>query len=93
MNLANLSDDLRKQFKIKDSIKGVVITSIDDGSPASEKRLNAGDVIVELAQEAVSNAADVQKRIEQLKKDGRKSALLLLSNGEGELRFVALTLQ
>jgi serine protease Do len=93
MNLANLSDDLRKQFKIKDSIKGVVITSIDDGSPAAEKRLNAGDVIVELAQEAVSNAADVQKRIEQLKKDGRKSALLLLSNGEGELRFVALTLQ
>jgi serine protease Do len=93
MNLSNLSDDLRKQFKIKDSIKGVVITSIDDGSPAAEKRLNAGDVIVELAQEAVSNAADVQKRIEQLKKDGRKSALLLLSNGEGELRFVALTLQ
>ena len=52
--------------------------------------ISAGDVIVEVAQEAVTNAADVKKRIEQLKKDGKKSVLLLVSNGEGELRFVAL---
>jgi serine protease Do len=41
----------------------------------------------------VSSAADVQKRIDQLKKDGRRSALLLIANAEGELRFVALSLQ
>ena len=52
-----------------------------------------GDVIVEVAQEAVKTAADLQKRIDQLKKDGRKAALLLVSNAEGELRFVALSLQ
>ena len=34
-----------------------------------------------------------QRNIEQLKKDGRKSALLLVANAEGEVRFVALTLQ
>lgn len=93
LNIANMSDDLRKRFKIKDTVKGVVITGIDNNSPAAEKRLNAGDVIVEVAQEAVTNAADVQKRIDQLKKDGRKSALLLIANAEGELRFVALSLQ
>ena len=93
MQLANISDDLRKRFKIKDSVKGVVITGVDANSTAAEKRLNAGDVIVEVAQEAVSNAADLQKRIDKLKKDGRKSALLLVANAEGELRFVALSLQ
>jgi serine protease Do len=46
-----------------------------------------------VAQEAVSNAADVKKRVEQLKKDGKKSILLLVSNAEGELRFVALSVQ
>jgi serine protease Do len=70
-----------------------VITSVDANSAAAEKRLNAGDVIVEVAQEPVGSAADVQKRIDQLKKDGRKSALLLVANAEGDLRFVALTLQ
>ena len=47
-------------------------------SDAAEKRLSAGDVIVEVAQEAVANAADVKKRVDQLKKDGKKSVLLLV---------------
>jgi serine protease Do len=93
LDLANISDELRKRHKIKDNIKGVVITAIDPSSPAAEKRLSVGDVIVEIAQEAVANADDFQKRIDKLKKDGRKSALLLVANAAGELRFVALSLQ
>ena len=46
-----------------------------------------------MAQEAVTNAGDIKKRVDQLKKDGKKSVLLLVSNGEGELRFVALGVQ
>jgi serine protease Do len=93
LDLATLSKDLRSRYKIKDSVKGVVITNVDGASDAAEKRLSAGEVIVEVAQEAVSNAADVKKRIDQLKKDGKKSILLLVSNAEGELRFVALSVQ
>ena len=93
LDLATLSKDLRTRYKIKDSVKGVIITSVDGSSDASEKRLSAGEVIVEVAQEAVSNAADVKKRVDQLKKDGKKSVLLLVANGDGELRFVALSVQ
>jgi serine protease Do len=93
LDLAALSKDLRTRFKIKDSVKGVVITGVDNASDAAEKRLSAGDVIVEVAQEAVTNAADIKKRVDQLKKDGKKSVLLLVANGEGELRFVALSVQ
>ncbi|MBN8920155.1 MAG: DegQ family serine endoprotease [Rhizobiales bacterium] len=93
LDLANLSDELRRKHKIKDGVKGVVITAVEAGSAAAEKRLSVGDVIVEVAQESVANAADVQKRVEKLKSDGRRSALLLVANAEGELRFVALSLQ
>jgi serine protease Do len=93
LDLATLSKDLRTRYKIKDSVKGVIITSVDGSSDAAEKRLSAGEVIVEVAQEAVSNAADVKKRVDQLKKDGKKSVLLLVANGDGELRFVALSVQ
>jgi serine protease Do len=93
LNLANMSDELRKKYKIKDSVKGVVITGVDAGTPAADKRLSPGDVVVEVAQEEDKTAVDLQKRIDQLKKDGRKAALLLVSNAEGELRFVALSLQ
>jgi serine protease Do len=93
LDLANMSKDLRSRYKIKDSVKGVVITSVEGNSDAADKRLSAGEVIVEVAQEAVSNAADIKKRVDQLKKDGKKSVLLLVANSEGELRFVALALQ
>jgi serine protease Do len=93
LDLAALSKDLRGKYKIKDSVKGVVITGVDNSSDAAEKRLSAGDVIVEVAQEAVTNTADVKKRVDQIKKDGRKSVLLMVANGDGELRFVPLLVQ
>ena len=93
LDLATLSKDLRTKYKIKDTVKGVIVTGVDGNSDAAEKRLSAGDVIVEVAQEAVGNAADVKKRVDQLKKDGKKSVLLLVANGDGELRFVALSVQ
>src|SRR6184192_1687750 len=93
LDLAALSKDLRTKYKIKDSVKGVIVTGVDGNSDAAEKRLSAGDVIVEVAQEAVANAADIKKRVDQLKKDGKKSVLLLVSNADGEVRFVALNVQ
>jgi serine protease Do len=93
LDLSTLDEDLRKRYKIKDTVKGVVVTGVDPASNAAEKRLTPGDVIVEIAQEAVSNADDVQKRIDKLKQEGRRSALFLIANADGEVRFVALTLQ
>ena len=92
LDLATLDQKLRGRYKIKDSVKGVVITGVDDASEAAQKNLSAGDVIVQVEQEPVNSAADISKRIGQLKKGGKKSVLLTLSDGEGELRFVALSM-
>jgi hypothetical protein len=93
LDLATLSKDLRTKYKIQDSVKGVIVTGVDGNSEAAERRLSAGDVIVEVANEAVSSAADIKKRVDQLKKDGKKSILLLVADGDGRLRFVALRVQ
>jgi serine protease Do len=93
LELSTLNDELRKRFKIKDTVRGVVVTDVDRSSPASEKGLQPGQVIVEVAQEQVASPTDVQRRLDALKKDGRKSALLLVANTDGELRFVAIAVQ
>jgi serine protease Do len=90
MTLAVLDDTGRTKFSIKPEIKGVVVTDVEATSAAGEKRIQAGDTIVEVAQETVSTPADVEKSIKELKDMGRKSALLLLANPSGELRFVAV---
>jgi serine protease Do len=89
--------------KGKEETKTVTLGRLEDGekvaaadpkgAAAADKGLSAGDVIVEIAQEAVANADDLQAKIDKLKKDGRKSALMLVAGADGELRFVALSLQ
>ena len=92
LELSGLTDELKRRFNLKDNLKGVVITRVEPNSSAADKRIQPGEVIVEVGQEAVSSPADVTKRVDQLKKDGRKSALLLVSNAQGEVRFVAVTI-
>jgi serine protease Do len=35
----------------------------------------------------------VTRRVEALKKEGKKSALLLVANAQGEVRFVAVSIE
>ena len=95
LELSSLTDDVRKKFKIKDGIKGVIVTGVDPSANSSQpdKRLAPGDVIVEVQYEAVANPGALQARVDALKAQGKKIAVLLVSNGVGETRFVALNLQ
>jgi serine protease Do len=93
MTLAELDDALRQQFSIDEDVTGVVVTEVEAGSSAEEKRVMAGDVIKEVAQEAVATPADVEAEIKKLKEDGRRSALLLLSNPTGDVRFVPVRIE
>jgi serine protease Do len=95
LELSSLSDDLRRKFKVKSDIKGVLVTGVDASVATADpdKRLAPGDVIVEVQYSTVSTPADLQKRIDQLKSQGKKIAVLLVSNAAGETRFVALSLQ
>ncbi len=92
LELSGITDDLRKRFKLKDSVKGVVIVNVDRNSPAADKGLKPGYVVVEVGQEAVMSPTDVQRRVEALKKDGKKSALLLISDPDGQVQFAAIPL-
>src|SRR5664279_2308424 len=93
LDLANLTDELRKKHNIKDKVKGVLITGVDANSSAAEKRLSPGMVIAEVQQQPVGSADELQQRIEKLKKDGKKAVVLLVVTPDGDPSFVALSLQ
>jgi serine protease Do len=92
LELSQLTDEMRKRFKVRDSVKGILIVSVEPNSPLADQRVMPGDVITEVTGQAVASPADLQRRFDALKKDGRKSALLLLSNTAGEQRFVPVTI-
>ena len=76
----NMTDELRKKYKIKDTVKGVVITGVDANSAgrrqaARRRRRDRRD----RAGARWRAPADVQTKVDQLKKDGTKTALLLVA--------------
>ncbi len=52
MTLDTLNDDTRKSFGISKEVQGVLITEVQNDSIAANKRIQAGDVIVDIAQES-----------------------------------------
>lgn len=92
LTLSSTTDSLREQYKLELKAKGVVITKVDDEGPAAEKGIRAGDLIVEIGQEEVTNPSQVTTKINEAKKQGRKSVLLLLE-GQSGLRFVAIRIE
>ena len=90
LTLSNITPELKDKFSLSDD-KGVVVVDVNKDSPAAEKGLKAGDVIMEAAQEEIKSANQVAGKIDDAKKAGRKSILLLVER-KGDLRFIALRL-
>jgi serine protease Do len=90
IKIAPLTEALRRQYAIDAKVKGLVVTEVDAKSPAADKGVRVGDVIVEVAQDPVASIDDVVKAIEKVKSAGRRAVLFRLEDAKGELRFVAV---
>jgi serine protease Do len=73
----------------QDGEEGVVIAEIDPQSPAAEKGIRKGDVILDVGGQTVSRPQDVRSAVEAARKDGRKTVLMRVKGREG-VRFVAV---
>ncbi|WP_373288653.1 DegQ family serine endoprotease [Brucella endophytica] len=93
MKLSALDDATRGKFQIAPEVQGVVVTEVAPNSSAAEKRIQPGEVIVDLGQEPVTSPDDVKKRVDKLRQEGRKNALLMLASKTGELRFVTVRVE
>lgn len=89
LKLVKITPELRQQFELGNEINGVLVQEVDPGSPAADKGMIRGDVILEVGQEEVAAPDDVASRVKKARDQGKKSVLLLVDR-KGDLRFVAL---
>jgi serine protease Do len=92
LRVAPITDELRQRFNLRAEQRGVVIVEVAPNSPAAERELRPGDVIVEVQQERVATPAEVQERIARLRQQNRAVALFAVE-GAGGQRFVPLRLR
>jgi serine protease Do len=91
LTLSTVTPELKEKYSLGDDAKGVIVVDVAKDSPAAAKGVRAGDVIMEAAQEEVKSPGEITSKIDEAKKSGRKSILLLVER-QGDLRFVALRL-
>jgi serine protease Do len=91
LTLSDLTPELRSQYGLADDVEGVLVTEVDPAGNAAEKGLKAGDVILEVDQDAVATPAEVAKRINQSKEEGYRVVTLLVLR-DGDPSWVAIRL-
>ena len=91
LTLSLLDGAARAKFKVGGGVQGVLVSDVDPSSAAADKGVRPGDVIVEVQNQAVKSADDVDARLNADTKAGRKIELLLINRG-GDMTYVGVPL-
>jgi serine protease Do len=93
VKIHTLTAELRKQHDLAEDMKGVLVTAVNPGSPAQEKGIVVGDVIVEAGGKPVAAAKEVASQIVAASASGNENILLRVINGKGEQRDVTIAIR
>ena len=86
LSLQPLTPELAQRYGLSDKA-GLLISDVDQGSPAAQAGLAEGDLIVEVNRKRVTKVSELQSAVAESKKQG--SILLLVKRKNASL-FVAL---
>jgi len=86
MNVQELTPQLAQQLGLEPGTTGVVISGVNDGSPADAAGLRPGDLITEVNRKAITNMNDYQQALRNVKKGDH--LLLLIKRAAGSFYTV-----
>lgn len=82
MELTPVTPASREEFKLGESVSGLVVMDVEGSSEAAKRGMRPGDVIADIGGEAVKSVEDFKKSIEAAKKAGRKFVLVRVTRGK-----------
>lgn len=93
MELGPIDDTAREKYGIEADVEGVLVLSVSEDSPAAERQIGEGDIIMRVGQEQVFSPDDVVAQANAMRDRGAKSTLVFVGNSKGDGRFVVLPLE
>ena len=85
--VGDLTDDVRQQLHVPETVKGVAVESVRPSSPAEEAGLAPGDVILELNRQPIQSADNFVSSV-KANAAGKDMLLLVWSRGNATYRVV-----
>ncbi|WP_114394958.1 DegQ family serine endoprotease [Oleisolibacter albus] len=89
--LAPINPETRQRFGLEEGAEGALVTAVAPGSPAAERGFRPGDIITRANRTDVKSPQDVAGAVEEARKAGRDSVVVLRRTEEGAV-FVPLPL-
>jgi len=89
LEIDDLNDEYREELGLDADLEGVVVLSVDRGSPAADEGLRPGDVIVEVGRDPVSSERAFRRAVNDV---APGDVLLLTVESRAARRFVAIRL-
>lgn len=86
--LGELTPDVRRSLGLAEDLEGAVVMEVAPGSPAAEKGLETGDVILKVGGKAVASSKEAKEQLAAAA--GTKKPVLVQVSREGRVRFVAI---
>jgi serine protease Do len=86
MTVQELTPEIARSLRVTET-KGLVVTNVDEGTPADEAGIRRGDVIIEVNQNKIENLRDYRAALGRV---GSADSLLLLVRRGGNVLYMAL---
>lgn len=90
ITLQELTPDIRRQLRLPDNVRGVVIAGLNPNSDAARQGLQRGDVILSINQQPVTTAAAAAAAVDAARRAGRDTVLMLVQRGNTPPRYIGI---
>jgi serine protease Do len=90
LTLAPLTPELARAANLPATARGVIITAVDPNSDAGDEGLQRGDLIVSVNNQLVTTPAQIVSAVDNARRTGRSSVLLLVKRGNAPEAFVGV---
>lgn len=87
--IQTVTDDLAEAFDLPEDTRGVIVSDVEEDSPAKRGGLKRGDVVLKLNDRAVTNAAELRNAV-ALQPPGTHVGIEVLRNGRNMMLNVEL---
>lgn len=92
LTLRPLTPDIRQQLRVGNDVQGLVIDGLNPGSDAAAKGLRRGDIVRRINNRDVTTPEQAAAIIEEARRAGRNTVLLLVQRGQNPPSFVGVEL-
>ena len=92
MQLVPVTPQLREQFRLKATVRGLIVDAVDPSGEAAKRGIQPADIIVEANQTLVESADALRAALKDAKRSGHDFALLRVQRAEDVL-FVTVSVK